>query len=193
MKCVILKLMAFICLVGFRNNCISAMYINSDSSSKSLEQEPPSKFDLKWLSPLTQPSLLYSQFHQQQHYMTKKEREGVRNNNPPSLLPHSLQKRQKVAAADTVATSFRLPPQQKNRHRQIIYAKTKKRSGYNSNYYDDLISDQAMSSNTMLRSPRGQRQYDVPQIGESFFLFMRHLKVCKFQFCSTSININITN
>lgn len=168
MKCVIVKVMAFICVLGLRNNCISALYVNPEntSSSKSypLESSTNSKFDLKWIAPLIQPSILYSQF---QHYNTKKEKEGVRNNNPPNLLLHRLQKRQKVA--DSLAT-FRLP-QQKNKHRQIIYAKVKKRSGYNSDYYDELLREQTMSSNTMLRSPRGQRQYDVPQIGEFPSLF----------------------
>lgn len=177
MKSFILKLMAFICVFGLRNNCISALYVNSDStsSSKSLQPVPStnSKFDLDWLAALRQPSANFNRKYK--YFLTKKEKdEGGRNNNPPSSLSHSLQKRQKDA--DSVA--FRLPQQKNNNHRQIIYAKTKmnnynnhKRSGYNNNYYDEMLSEPAMSSNTMLRSPRGQRQYDVPQIGEWISLF----------------------
>lgn len=181
MKSFILKLMAFICVFGLRNNCISALYVNSDSSSSSISLQPVpstnSKFDLDWLAALRQPSSTnYNRKYK--YFLTKKEKEeGGRNNNPPSSLSHSLQKRQKDA--DSVA-NFRLPHQKNNNHRQIIYAKTTnmnnynnhKRSGFNNNYYDEMISEPAMSSNTMLRSPRGQRQYDVPQIGEFLFFLL---------------------
>ncbi|KAL5288215.1 hypothetical protein ACFFRR_008829 [Megaselia abdita] len=180
MKSFILKLMAFICIFGLRNNCISALYVNSDStsSSKSLQPVPStnSKFDLDWLAALRQPSSSSSSTNlnrKYKYFLTKKEKEDGRNNNPPSSLSHSLQKRQKIQEDGSVA-SFRLPQQKNNNnHRQIIYAKTKvnnynnhKRSGYNNNnnYYNEMMSEPAMSSNTMLRSPRGQRQYDVPQI-----------------------------
>lgn len=193
MKSFILKLMAFICVFGLRNNCISALYVNSDSTSSSRSLQPipssNSKFDLDWLAALRQPLLSSSSpssssttnlNRKYKYFLSKKEKAEGRNNinNPPSSLSHSLQKRQKVQEdADSVAT-FRLP-QQKNNHRQIIYAKTKmnnynnhKRSGYNNNnnYFNEMISEPAMSSNTMLRSPRGQRQYDVPQIGKYFLI-----------------------